>query len=248
MSSKQQGHAVNVGAQKKRGRKAVSCPDSAALLAAYAADTRLAIVARQLGCNSKQVRRWLGELGVVLPVRVFRRHGDIPAYTRVALTPHGRRVTCRLYAVWDKMKKRCHRPGDVDFYHYGARGISVCDEWRNDYAAFRSWAIANGYRKGLTLDRIDGDGHYTPANCRWATREEQTYNTRSVYRLTLNGVTKLLPEWARELGLSMEILRVRKRSGWPDHHALTVPKGGRCPGFPYQRPGRKPASDAGATK
>lgn len=84
----------------------------------------------------------------------------------------------RLHRIWDSMKTRCTNPNSKTFKYYGGRGISVCTEWLHDFTAFRDWALANGYRDDLTLDRIDTDGNYGPTNCRWATWHEQRMNQR----------------------------------------------------------------------
>ena len=76
-----------------------------------------------------------------------------------------------LRGVHNTMKQRCINKNTNMYYRYGARGISVCKEW-NEFKPFYDWAIENGYRQGLTIDRIDNDGNYEPSNCQWITLEE----------------------------------------------------------------------------
>lgn len=98
-------------------------------------------------------------------------------YARVANLKHGDRrqsFTASLYARWHSMKARCIYKKNQAFKYYGGRGITLCPEWSKSYIAFKKWALANGYKPGLTIDRINNDGNYEPSNCRFITQSENT--------------------------------------------------------------------------
>lgn len=142
-----------------------------------------------------------------------------------AATKHGEYNTS-LYRVWCSMKHRCLNKNDQSYHNYGGRGINVCDEWLN-YEAFRDWAIANGYKKGLTLERINNDGNYEPSNCKWIPKAKQSNNTRRCIRLTYNGKTMNIKDWANTMGLPYNLLQKRIKRGWPVEKALTTKPGAK---------------------
>lgn len=132
----------------------------------------------------------------------------------------------RLYHIWRNMKARCYRKNSSSYKNYGAKGIIVCEEWKNNFMTFYNWAIANGYDDNLTIDRIDNNRMYEPNNCRWTTRKEQNNNTsRNVY-ITFNGITLTRNQWAEKIGINKGTLKNRltnKWSPWSIEKALTTP-------------------------
>lgn len=115
----------------------------------------------------------------------------------------------RTYRIWKNMKQRCYNPKASRYENYGGRGIKVCDEWLNDFMNFYNWAMANGYRDELSIDRIDVDGNYEPSNCRWVTNKKQQNNKEKNRLVTYKGVTHSVSEWADILGVGWTTLRAR---------------------------------------
>lgn len=126
----------------------------------------------------------------------------------------------RLYRIWKGVHARTTYESQSAYKNYGGRGIGVCDEWKNDFGAFRDWALANGYSDNLTIDRVDTNGDYTPNNCRWATRKEQNNNQRSNILLTFNGETHNAAQWADIIGVPRDRIYGRIRSGYPVERVL----------------------------
>ncbi|MBQ2055435.1 MAG: hypothetical protein II489_03965 [Bacteroidaceae bacterium] len=122
------------------------------------------------------------------------------------------------------MKRRCYNPNNKFYAYYGVRGISICDEWLNDFTSFRDWAVSAGYDETLTIDRIDSDGNYEPSNCRWISRKAQVNNRRSNRFYEINGERKTIAEWCEIYNVPHE--RTRRRvvnDGWDILDALTTP-------------------------
>jgi hypothetical protein len=126
------------------------------------------------------------------------------------------------------MKQRCYYTAGKSFNRYGGRGITVCEEWRNNYEAFSEWALANGYKQDApygecTLDRIDVNGNYEPSNCRWVSHEFQCANKTVNRFITLNGETKPICQWAKEKGIKPITIWSRLNLGWSDEDAINTP-------------------------
>lgn len=128
-----------------------------------------------------------------------------------------------LYNVWLTMKQRCYNPKDKHYKWYGFKGVKVCSEWLNNAEAFVEWALNNNYKPGLTLDRIDSNGDYTPSNCRFITIQAQQRNKSSNHVLVYDGISLPIQEWAEKLNITPSTLRSRINKGWTIDRALTTP-------------------------
>lgn len=120
---------------------------------------------------------------------------------------HGGKGT-KLYEVWCSMRKRCNCNTDKAYKSYGARGIKVCKDW-DLFTNFRSWSFENGYKEGLTIDRIDNNGNYEPNNCRWVSMKEQGNNKRTTKIITYKGDSFPLDIWAKKLNIGYATLYYR---------------------------------------
>lgn len=113
---------------------------------------------------------------------------------------HGESKT-KLYMVWRGMKTRCYNKNCEAYRDYGGRGIFICDEWVDDYASFRDWSLSNGYKPGLSIDRIDNNKGYSPSNCRFVSMLVQSNNKRNNVMLKYNDEYHSIAEWSRILGI-----------------------------------------------
>ena len=135
--------------------------------------------------------------------------------TKERLTTHGGKHT-RLYNIWCGMKRRCNNANDERYPVYGGRGINVCDEWSEDFSAFREWALHNGYNDTLTIDRIDANRGYEPDNCRWTSQLEQVRNRTITFTYTFRGETKPVAEWAKLKNIPYTTLAWRVKNNWSE--------------------------------
>lgn len=120
---------------------------------------------------------------------------------------HGLSKT-RLYGIHKGMTRRCYNKKDNSYKSYGGRGISICREWQGEAGLinFTNWALNNGYKDSLSIDRINNDGNYEPSNCRWTDVVSQQNNTSQNIFSEYNGKTQTVAEWARELELTYDSL------------------------------------------
>lgn len=128
----------------------------------------------------------------------------------------------RLYHSWKAMMDRCYNSASKDYPNYGARGIRVCDHWHK-LSNFLIDMI-DSFKAGLTLDRKDNDGPYSPENCRWATASEQNSNRRNNVFVEVDGQRLTCAEWSRKTGISKCVISSRLRNGWNPKDAVTTPK------------------------
>lgn len=135
----------------------------------------------------------------------------------------------RLYRIWKGIRQRCYNRKTPGFKNYGGREIVMCNEWWESFSAFESWALTSGYSPELTIDRYpDNNGNYEPTNCRWATRGEQSRNTRRTLIVAAFGCLLPLKDWAADCRckVSYETLLYRFNAGWPIESAMSTPTNG----------------------
>ena len=140
----------------------------------------------------------------------------------MATVKHGGSGT-PLYNVWKSMRQRCNNRKSHDYKWYGMDGVKICEEWE-DFASFRKWATENGYKSGLTIDRVGSKGPYSPENCRWITIQEQQKNKRNVLKFLYLGDLYTVDTFCDKFGISKAMFYDRKHKGWSLDQIATTPK------------------------
>lgn len=173
---------------------------------------------------------------VKIAVRKYLRSGDtmscgcLHREKIAALSKSHGGSSTRLYRIWKGMRTRATNRNRSQAKDYVLRGIAVCEEW-SDFGVFREWAISSGYSDGLTIDRIDNDGPYSPGNCRWSTYKEQSRNKRNTHVFTYNGIEyRTIKDLCSDLGLNYRRTWNRIRRGWSLEDSIEVGpcKSGPC--------------------
>jgi hypothetical protein len=168
------------------------------------------------GCK-KEIRLASLKSGRVVSCGCYK----LNTYKERKLKHHGKGTD--LYNIWCSIKQRCQSESCKSYPAYGGRGIDICQEWSDDFSIFRRWCKSNGYKKGLSIDRIDNDKGYYPDNCRWTNIFIQANNTRRNIFWTHSGERKTISEWARSVGIESRTLHDRVyKLGWEIDKALTT--------------------------
>ena len=128
----------------------------------------------------------------------------------------------RLIVIRHSMYCRCYYPTTNGYKRYGGRGIKMCDEWIKNPQSFYEWALENGYKDGLTIDRIDVNGNYEPNNCRWVTKEVQDNNRRNNRKITYKGETKTLSQWCRKYNINYQTAWKKSKKGYSIEKILKI--------------------------
>jgi hypothetical protein len=138
---------------------------------------------------------------------------------------HGMSNT-KIYGVWSGIIYRCENKNCHDYKWYGARGIRMCNEWRNDFIIFYAWALHNGYKEGLTIDRINGDLGYCPDNCRWIPQSEQHETQKKKHNeifVTYENTVYTLADYCRQYGFKRDTILKRLKRGLLFEEAINIP-------------------------
>ncbi|MDD3229598.1 MAG: hypothetical protein PHE09_10320 [Oscillospiraceae bacterium] len=129
----------------------------------------------------------------------------------------------KLYKLWSGIKDRCLNINNPHYKEYGGRGILICEDWVSDYEAFHKWAVSNGYKECLSIDRVNNNKGYSPDNCRFVTMTEQNRNKRNNITVEYRGRKMVLSELSEICGVNYKTLYKRVMSGWSVKDAAERP-------------------------
>lgn len=154
--------------------------------------------------------------------------GEKGEFTSSTLKRRKNQCTCkaskadrdRIRRIYKGMKERCYNTRNRQYVNYGGRGVKICNSWLRNFETFYIWALKHGYSSSLSIERINVNGNYSPANCIWANKYVQANNTRRNHRIEYMGQNKTISEWAHEIGMSPNTLYYRLKRGWTIERAL----------------------------
>jgi hypothetical protein len=130
----------------------------------------------------------------------------------------------RIYHVWALIKERCYNPKYIGYSNYGGRGIKICEEWKNNPYLFCEWASSNGYKKGLTIERIDVNGDYEPSNCAFIPLSEQGWNRKNTIKAEYNDDMVSISKISKIIGIKYSTLANRIKMGWTGAMVFSEPQ------------------------
>lgn len=179
-------------------------------------------VIKKVGVSKQKQSKWLCKCDCGNEVVVSRTNLSINktktiscgCHRKETITKHNKCKT-KIYSAYIAMKQRCYNKQNAAYKYYGARGIKICDEWLNKddgFINFYNWSITNGWKEGLSIDRINTDGDYKPDNCRWTNSLTQMNNTRRNHYITYKNETHTIGGWARILNKSYSTLYNKLRN------------------------------------
>lgn len=151
-------------------------------------------------CGNIVIARWSALINGTTKSCSCLRNENAKISQKKTFTTHGL-TKHPLHRRWDNIKTRCYNEKSKSYKDYGGRGITICSEWLNDFMAFYNWALSNGWKRGLTIERKNNDGNYEPSNCIWIAKSEQSRNRRSNRWLEYDGKRMLLCDWALYLNV-----------------------------------------------
>lgn len=177
-------------------------------------------VLRQTESDKKGNARWLckcdcGQEKIVLGYSLKSRTRSCGCIQKEVTSKRAKKhglYDTHIYNTWRRMKERCKNPNNKSFKDYGGRGIMIHPDWE-EFLCFYDWSNENGYKEGLSIERINVNGNYEPSNCKWIPLDQQRDNKRDTVYIEINGETRIIKEWAQLSGVKESTIRWRYSNG-----------------------------------